>query len=187
MTAPSCSSVLCPWITSLLLSTWPFFCFPTDFGSRRRPISLRRTAFSYSLTWSFTSEMVSLIRAKPCTRDLCSSVSAVKSKIDTSQPLENISHPQDQAASIQTLCYQRRQQVGLTWVLVWVVQWQIMNSTPSTGKTMQRGRWRSDFTFSVLDESLHQDRIFCDTLSHQQKTLRDSQPSHYWQLTYFLL
>ncbi len=43
------------------------------------------------------------------------------------------------------------------------------------------------FTLCVLYDSLHQGWIFCDALSHQQETLRDSQPFHQGQLTYFLL
>lgn len=76
MTVPSCSNVLFPWISSSLRNSWPSFSRPWDFGSRRRLISFRRVAFSYSLTWSFTCEIASLISANPCTRDLYSSVSA---------------------------------------------------------------------------------------------------------------
>lgn len=39
---------------------------------------------------------------------------------------------------------------------------------------------RRCFTFCVLYDSLHQDGIFSDALSHQEKTLGDSQPSHQW-------
>lgn len=77
---PSCISVLFPWIKSSLRSSTPFFSRPWDFCSRRRAISRRRAALSYSLTLAFTCEMVSLISAKPWTRDLYSSVSAESSE-----------------------------------------------------------------------------------------------------------
>lgn len=76
VTVPSCSSVRSSWIRSSLRNSWPSFSRTTDFGSRRRLISLSRAAFSYSLTRSFTWEMASLIISRPCTRDLSSSVSA---------------------------------------------------------------------------------------------------------------
>lgn len=78
VTVPSCSSVRSPWIRSSLRNSLPSFSRPTDFGSRRRLISLSRAAFSYSLTRSFTWEMASLISSRACTRDLCSSVSAAR-------------------------------------------------------------------------------------------------------------
>lgn len=46
------------------------------------------------------------------------------------------------------------------------------------------GAWL--FTFSILYDALHQDGVLCDPLSHQQKTLRDTQPSHDGQLANFL-
>lgn len=76
VTVPSCSSVRSPWIRSSLRNSLPSFSRPTDFGSRRRLISLSRAAFSYSLTWSFTWEMASLISSRPCTRVPSSSVPA---------------------------------------------------------------------------------------------------------------
>lgn len=64
VTAPSWRSVLVPLSRSSLRNSRPSLRQPWDLGSRRRPISLRRAAFSCWLTWSSTWEMASLIRAR---------------------------------------------------------------------------------------------------------------------------
>ena len=137
---PSCSSVLPPWIRSSLRSTLPSFCRPWDFASRRWMMSLSRAAFSYSLTWASTWKMVSLIRTKPCTRDLCSSVSAARSM----EYLLSCSNIQ--------------------FVNIWITTKTATNNQMYT-RHMCDELW--DSTFTVLDDSLHQDGILCDALGHQ--------------------
>lgn len=57
-----------------------FFMRTIDLGSSRAAISCSRCAFSYSLTWLSTCEMVCLISASACTSAACSSVPAVDNR-----------------------------------------------------------------------------------------------------------
>lgn len=186
VTVPSCSSIRSPWIRSSLRNSWPSFSRTTDFGSRRKLISLSRAAFSYSLTRSFTWEMASLISSRPCTRDLSSSVSAATRHRGRDVVKQQLLHSCISEGSQSVLVVWR---LRLNWAFCTrgnqTCQGCKINSTfylfmHSAGKFEAAGHSARSwcFTVCVLDDSLHQDGIFCDALSHQEKTLGDSQPSH---------